>query len=391
MREYTMMMRSRCLLWRVYMLLRTRRARLYGFLGITFLFHLWQLLLYCTQSCPFRIFLLLIGKLQRRDAKLLGGFLLTLTRTHDPLLDCMKLLQDQNPTAHTLTSSDTLVNSTGSLSRRHSSPVLVSPSIGDSEQRVYFPSRKRSSLPPMPAAPLLGPTRLPSITEPYKSSWRLSFASEHRGEHLRKLSQGQTIPVTLSPEKLRDNAQLTRSLYSKGLRTSSQVIADSDDETNLESLASHSQTCSPSQDFGGVDGVGDGSTTIHLHEMGISQRLASRVQSTSSPQLSSWGSHERGASSNGGGFNVIRADRARYMQNTSDSIPLSERIPQSWGQVIQDNSSSVYLSTGNSLQPSRESSRFNLSSFLQNSQNKVSLEESKGEEHVSHTYLGLIY
>ena len=294
----------------------------------------------------------------------------------------MKSLQDENRTTHPLASSDTLVNSTGTLSRRHSSPVLLTPEIGGSEPRVYIPTRKRSSLPPMPASPLLGPTRLPSITEPAKSSWRLSFASDHRGEHLRKLSQGHAIPITLSVDKLRDAAQPARNLHTKGLRTSSQVVSTSEHNTNLESLASHSQPCSASQDFGGVDGVGDGSTTIHLHEMGISQRLASRAQSSSSPQLSSWGSHERGASSNGGASNIGRTERARYMQNTSDSVPLSGRIPQSWGQVIYGSTSSVYLSTGNSLQPSRESSRFNLASLVQRSQKTTDIEESKGEHNV---------
>jgi len=306
-----------------------------------------------------------------------------LSRSYDPLLEYVKLLQDGNCT-NILASSDTLVNSTGTLSRRHSSPVLLTPESGASEPRVYFPSRKRSSLPPMPASPLLEPTRLPSIAEPSRSSWRLSFTSEHRGEYLRKLSYGQAIPVTFSVDKFKESARPTRYLHSKGLRMSSQAVADSEENTNLESLTSPSQTCSVSQDFGGVDGVGDGSTAIHLHEMGISQRLASRVQSSSSPQLSTWGSHERGASSNGGASNVIRAERARYMQNTSDSVPLSERIPQSWGQVIQGSTSSVYPSAGHSLEPSRESSRFNLSSLLQCSRNESNAEEPKSEDHVPH-------
>jgi hypothetical protein len=291
----------------------------------------------------------------------------------------MKSLQDENQTTHPLASSETLVNSPGSLSRRHSSPSILTPDIGNPEPRVYIPSRKRSSLPLMPASPSLEPTRLPSISEPRKLSWRLSFASDQRGEHLRKLSQGHAVPITLMVERLRDASQPTRYLHDKGLRTSSQVIAASEDHTNLESLASHSQTCSASQDFGGVDGVGDGSATLHLHEMGISQRLASRVQSCSSPQLSSCGSHERGVSGNGGASNTMRAERARYMQNTSDSVPLSERIPQSWGQVIHGSTSSVYQSASNSIQPSRESSQFNLSSFLQGSRNKVDVEGSEGE------------
>ena len=226
----------------------------------------------------------------------------------------------------------------------------------------------------MPASPLLQPTRLPSIPEPAKSYWRLSFASGHRSEHLRKLSQGNAVPVTLNLEKLRDIAQPTRLLHDKGLRNSSQVAAVSEHSTSLESLASHSQTCSASQDFGGVDGVGDVLAATHLHQMGISQRLASRVQSSSSPQLLSWSSHQRGVSSHGSASNIMRAERSRYMRNTSDSVPLSERIPQSWGQIIQDSSSSVYPSDGNSFQPSRESSRFNLSSFLLGSRDNADVE-----------------
>jgi hypothetical protein len=287
----------------------------------------------------------------------------------------MKYLQDENITNHPLASSESLVNSTATLSRRHSLPVLPALNNGEHEPRAYIQSRKRSSLPPMPTSPLLEPIRLPSITEPAQSFWRLSFASDHRGEHLRKLSQGHAVPVTLSVEKLSDTAQPARYLHDKGLRTSSQAIAASEGNSNLESLASHSQTCLASQDFGGVDGIGDDCTTIHLHEMGISQRLASRFQSSSSPQLSSWGSHERQLSSNGDTSKVMRAERARYMHKTSDSIPLSERIPSSWGQIIHGSTSSMYQSASNSLQTSRESSRFTLSSFLLG---KVEVEESVG-------------
>jgi hypothetical protein len=302
----------------------------------------------------------------------------------------MKSLQDEKQITHRLVSSETLVNSLGSLSRRHSSPSILTLDNGNPEPRVYIPSRKRSSLPSMPASPLLEPTRLPSIAEPRKSSWRLSFASDERGEHLRKLSQEHAVPITLMVERLRDTAQPIRYLHGKGLRTSSQVITASENDTKLESLASHSQTCSASEDFGGVDGVGDGSATLHLHEMGISQRLASRVRSSSSPQLSSCGSHERGVSGNGGASNTMRAERAHYMQNTSDSVPLSERIPQPWGQVIHGSTSSVYQSASNSIQPSRESSQFNLSSFMQGGRRKVDVEESEGE-FVFHPPLHIIY
>jgi hypothetical protein len=233
----------------------------------------------------------------------------------------------------------------------------------------------------MPTAPLLQPTRLPSITEPIKPSWKLSFASEQRGEHLRKLSQKHAVPLTLNIERLDDSTQPLRYLHDKGLRTSSQVVTASEDDMNLEYLASHAHTCSASVDFGGVDGVGDGSTAIHLHEMGISRRLASRVQISSSPHLSSQGSQERGVSSSGGASNIMHAERKRYLQNTSDSIPLSERIPQSWGQIIHANTSSVYLPTGYSLQPSRESSQFIIPS-LDGGRNKMDADDFRGKHSI---------
>jgi hypothetical protein len=249
---------------------------------------------------------------------------------------------------------------------------------------VYVPSRKRSSLPLVPHAPTIEPKRLPSIAEPIRSSWRLSFSAENRGDHLRKLSQGNGIPLLLTPEQVGISPQpVRRWLHSQGLRSMSQVIASSDDNPNLESLASHSQTCSATQEFGSVDGPEDGATIIHLHEMGISQRLASRglQSSSSSPQLSSWGSHQRGVSSISGiaQAQAIRSERARYMQNTSDSIALSERIPQTWGAVIQDGTSSFYPSVGNSLQASPESSQFNLVSLLRDSKGDEKVVKQKGE------------
>ena len=380
-----MMMQSLSRQWRMRIRLLIGNSRVLGFPGsISRSLHR-HLLVYHIQQCLYHISPPLISKLK------MVGFrtgLLTFHRGYDPLQLALKTLQDEHRTAQPFASSEALLNSTGTVSRRHSSPVLHTPAHGEDEPQVYIPTRKRSSLPPMPASPLLGPTRLPSITEPVKSSWRLSFASGHRGEHLRKLSQGHAIPVTLSMEKLRDTSQPTRYLHEKGLRASSQAITVSEETTNLESLASNSNICLASQDLGGVDGVGDGSNAIHLHEMGISQRLASRMQSSSSPQLSSSGLHERGGSSNGSASNTMRAERARYMRNTSDSVPLSERIPQNWGQVLNGSTSSAYLSAGNSLQPSRESSRFNLSSFLQGSGSgsgsKEDVEESIGKHGIQH-------
>ncbi|KAF8855067.1 hypothetical protein BDZ45DRAFT_20137 [Acephala macrosclerotiorum] len=225
----------------------------------------------------------------------------------------------------------------------------------------------------MPPQPIIHPTILPSIAVPARSSWRLSFSTDNRGNNLRKLSQGSAIPITLDPSQLRSKSPpLGEGIHSPGLRLSSQRLLSSDETGNLESAASYSQTCTASEDFGGVDGVGDGSTMIHLHEMGISQRLSARglQSSCSSPQLSNWGSHQRPVDGRSGSSHVP-TERSRCMHDTDDSAHLSERIPQSWGQIVHGDPSSVYPSAANSLQSSRESSRFNLLSLLPGVRNKI--------------------
>ena len=287
--------------------------------------------------------------------------------------------------------SRTSVTSRSTISRRHSSPILAEFEITPaSDMQVYRPVRKRSSIPPIPPAPVLRPKRLSSIVDPAKSSWRLSFSADKRADHLRKLSQGAAIPITLFTELQPGVAlpPINRWMHGQGLRSTSQAITSTEDSIILEPTASHSQTCSASQDFGGVDGVEDGSAALHLHEMGISQRLASRGihSSCSSPQLSSWGSrsHQRGMSSISGASRVTDNGRARYLRNTSDSVPLSQRIPPTWGKVLEgtkvleDGTSSFYPSARNSIQPSPQSSRLNLLSLMVESKDKVDIIGSTG-------------
>ncbi|KAF4637336.1 hypothetical protein G7Y89_g757 [Cudoniella acicularis] len=277
-----------------------------------------------------------------------------------------------------------LTRSSGTIVRRHSSPVLVETKIDTIRLTVPKPTRKRDSIPSIPSAPVLEPKRLPSISEPRKSSWRLSFTSSKRGEVLRKLSQEHTEPGSAILDSLGVNPPpLKRWLYGQGLRSSSNAIESSEDNTNLDTLASHSQTCTPGQDFGGVDGgVEEDVSSIHLHEMGISHLLASKAlqSSSSSPQLSSWNSHHRVASSISDVSKAIQGERARYLRHTSDSVPLSEKIPQSWGKVLEDGTSSFYPSSSTSIQPSPESSRFNLASLLSSSKTKLSNTEVKESE-----------
>ncbi|KAH8685593.1 hypothetical protein BGZ60DRAFT_522880 [Tricladium varicosporioides] len=269
---------------------------------------------------------------------------------------------------------ETLARS-GTIVRRHSSPFLKQANVDRLGLQVYQPIRKRSFDIPMPLSSVPRPSRLSSRTELRKSSWRLSFASSKRGEVLRKLSQEHKTTMPPNPEQSSTSTpSLKRWLYAQGLRSPSKVIQGSEESMNLDVLASHEHTCTPSQDFGGVDGGAEqDSSSIHLHKMGISQRLASKAlqASSSSPQLSSWSSHQRGASSISDISRVIRSERARYLRYTSDSVPLSERIPQSWGKILSDGTSSFYPSTMNSMQPSPESSRFNLVSLLTGSKAKV--------------------
>lgn len=136
-------------------------------------------------------------------------------------------------------------------------------------------------------------------------------------------------------------APLRSWLHSQGLRIPSQVIDDlsSADESEPASAKklrkrralSDEKLPDEKQDFGGVDGPPQ-PQVLHLHEMGISQRLASRglMSSASSPQLSAYGSrngsisnyesgHRRGVSglSSGAG--------SRYSRRSNLTPPYSTR------------------------------------------------------------------
>ncbi|KAK0116892.1 hypothetical protein ONS96_012738 [Cadophora gregata f. sp. sojae] len=267
-----------------------------------------------------------------------------------------------------MTPSTTMVNSTASISRRHSSPILSEwdPSGHHDEPLVYIPSRKQSSIAQMPPAPIILAQRLPSLTDPVTSPWRLSFSTDNRGQHLRKLSQGHTVPATIDKESLgAASLPSTRWLHSQGLRSPSRSLGDLKDPST-EKLSAPEDGIQANQDFGDVDGVKDASAVIHLHDMQISRRLASKglQSSASSPQLSSWGSHQRGISNISNASQHVINERALYLRSTSDSAPLSERIPQSWGAVVEHRTSSIYPSAATSMHHSRESSFLDIFSLF---------------------------
>ncbi|PBP18891.1 hypothetical protein BUE80_DR010354 [Diplocarpon rosae] len=278
----------------------------------------------------------------------------------DPLKVAHELLSAADPTptatprrqSRASSPSNTVLDTTASVSRRYSSPILSDWSAEGSEPLVYVPARKRSSLPQVPLAPSIAPQRLPSLTDPILSAWRLSFSAEKRGEHLRKLSQEQSIPITLKPELLRSlSPPADRWLHSQGLRSSSQALVEPAGEEAAAVSASQTDQAATGQDFGGVDGVKETSRAVHLHDMYISRQLSStaRHSSASSPQTSSWESHQRGLSSISNISQAATTERARYIRSTSDSANLSETIPDTWGLVVEHRTSSIYPSAANSV------------------------------------------
>lgn len=298
---------------------------------------------------------------------------------------------------------NTAVGPNTTRSRRYSSPDPASRGIEINEPKVSRHTRGRSSIPPTPAAPTLRPRHLPSIL--VKSSWRLSFASENRGVHLRNLSLGESSTVPLSGDKSDAGSQtIDRWLHSQGLRSPSEAITCSEDNANIESLASLSQTCTTRDDFGGVDGPEESRSAVHLHEMRVSQRLAPEDirSSSSSPESSSLEgqshyydfsstslegqSHYHDFSSTSETSKAIQNTYgpSRSTQKTSDSTRLSECIPESWGKIVQDGTSSFYPSAGNSIQPSPESSHFNLLPLVTSSKTELDSIEQASEWHSLH-------
>lgn len=265
--------------------------------------------------------------------------------------------------------------SSGTISRRHSSPVLKEGDLIHLGLPNFQPERKQSEIPTIPPAPVIQPKRLPSIPEPPRSGWRLSFVSNGNRD---KPSQEYKLPIhTTVEETSMSGPTLRRWLHGQGLRSSSNPILGLDDNDTDRNLSNPSgSVCTASHDVAGVDGgIENNVPTIHLHEMGISHRLASRnlMTSPSSPQLTSWGSETRAGSSSD--TSLVRIERSRFLRNTSDSMALSDCIPQSWGNVLQGQTSSLYPSNGNSIQPSAGSSRFNLASVLASSMNSPTTSE----------------
>lgn len=167
--------------------------------------------------------------------------------------------------------------------RRHSSPSLASFGAVINSPKTDQQTKFTGPFSPIPSAPALKPQRLSSFLS--KSSWRLSFASENRGAHLRSLSQDG--PLTPQAEDTTSPQPINRWLRSQGLRSTSQALTWSDNNSIGALSASHSRSCSANH----VDETEIPYDGTHLEDMIISQRLATCLQRSLPPQKLSNAEH----------------------------------------------------------------------------------------------------
>ncbi|APA12499.1 predicted protein [Sclerotinia sclerotiorum 1980 UF-70] len=267
--------------------------------------------------------------------------------------------------------------------RRYSSPgPCPTPSEIDFLQPgKYRPRKTDSEVCPIPSAPVSDAQRLPGFGIPdtnLASNWRLSYTSHksNRGAHLRRLSQQFEAPIQSAADVANVGTQtLPRWLKTHRLQSSSQAVTMSEGST-VHQEPSFMRPPRSDTGFGGVDGSGS-FTNIHLQDMDISKRLLQ--SSCSSPQLVSWEKHHRETS----GISTATQSRARYMRNPSETISmpscpsfaLSELAPPNWGKIPNDGTSSFYPSVANSIQPSPECSRFELSPLISANRSIVAIVE----------------
>jgi hypothetical protein len=249
------------------------------------------------------------------------------------------------------------------LQRRHSSAELCRlRNLGSAFPE--FALQSPCSACPVPPAPVLKPQKLPSIVDSAsrRTSWRLSFASDRRSSQLRALSQEHKI-LEMSTDGPETKINSFKWLWGQGMRTSSQAMIDPSDNSNdIEESASHTILCNASKDFGGVDGSTEiHSPPIHLHEMRISQRLASTGlhSHSSSPQLSSSSYH-------GQHWGFLHSSKRSRDQSSRQSISQYDtlNLVGALNNCSPDDASSLYSAGHKSIQSPSEASWLNLASLL---------------------------
>ncbi|OBT94191.1 hypothetical protein VE01_06958 [Pseudogymnoascus verrucosus] len=204
---------------------------------------------------------------------------------------------------------------------------------------VDTPNRSDSALedPETPLPPVLNPQNTPNIgdTSIGRTSWRLSFTSPQRARCLRALSLSNpedqstnnanlTVPTSEHPPSPGKKKRWLNSGYRRSL------------EAQHSSATSGELTAGPH--------IPEKASAIPLHEMQISQRLASA--GTYIPQQQS--SEYKDITLDGepvspeDGFREINTRRSRYFCNISGSAFSESKVPRTWGQVLGDGTSSSH-------------------------------------------------
>lgn len=186
-----------------------------------------------------------------------------------------------------------------------------------------------------PLPPVINPKNMPNIgdTSVGRTSWRLSFTSPHRARCLRALSlsdpedQGKNSDNLTIPTF---ETQLSAGKKKKWLSRKGQMPLEAQ---NPRTAGIGSQ-------------VLENAPAIPLHEMQISQRLASA--GTYIPPQQSFENkartHDGGPVSPEEGFQEINTRRSRHFRNVSGSGFSESKVPSAWGQVLGDRVSSFHIS-----------------------------------------------
>lgn len=265
-----------------------------------------------------------------------------------------------------------------SIKRRHSLAGLDNPQIGVGIMPGWA-IRRRGSVDQMPSTPMLEPQILPSIVDlaTRRTSWRLSFACDQRASQLRALSLEQrTSQPNVDSFTHNTSAGPLRWFQGHVFHVSPFAATNlSDDPTILDDSASQAKLHPDTHDYEGVDGNTESIIApISLHNMQISQRLASRslCSHSPSPRLSTLGSqfHYRRRSYSSDASN--QKDKSGHYHNTSSSGVTDSKHSTNWGDMLRDGVSSFYPSTENSIRLTSESSRFSLPSLLAPKRGKAS-------------------
>ena len=201
------------------------------------------------------------------------------------------------------------------------------------------PHRTDSALeePKIPLPPVLNPKNMPNIddTSIGSPSWRLSFTSPQRARCLRALSLSN--PQYESTSKANLTAPTSDSLPSPGKK---KKWLRGEVRRPLE--AQHPGTASDELFSGIGSPVPLKAPATPLHEMQISQRLASAGTYIPPKQSSEYKDDEHVSPEEG--FREINTRRSRYFRNVSGPAFSESKVPRAWGQVLGDGASSLHES-----------------------------------------------